>query len=746
MGISMYAFIVSSAKFLVFFAIWLSFLVAFIAYTKTAVGRFWPQFVQVGTFVDINDGSKDLSPVLVSRAAELSRPVSLDALFEVKVPPITRNFGAKDDLKFLDDVKLSLQGVDVPSIIRAALNALPDDHYTITAKAGNAGAAGPVLNMEFMSPSGDRKSWLLHAESPPPGAAAPSAAATTSQVIDRAIYTIWYHMYYDPKGLRWRKDLEANFTSARTLEAYYGGQQRLASYQRSFQAGDLDGAEKEFRLLSSEMPQFVPGWMFLGIALLENRRERDAIRAFDRVQQLLAPAPGGALAAAATATDRQTALQARLFTAKALFQMYDWADNHAALRMLEGMLGDIPSARPDGMTRQAFYDLSKIRFSVLYQTANTIGHDLILLNEANFVDALTGPSAAAAQASAPASISLAVERQTVLRDHENAVRNTTDPVQLAAAKALRRADFAEQMKVIFDKQQALIAEAEKALSDISAFVNDDTVPAAEQLNKEEWEHTRAGLTGDLRNADGYARFRYALRHEPDDGRFREQCKAALASLVEAQTARPNEYTILQNLGVIYGDPRYDPDGKELDTAQALFERSLQLKERDYYGHQKLATLAIRQAYERGVEFYGLEAIKTAITHAERARELRPGQGTIMALLAQLYTLKWSKGSEQQDTAPLIEASLALAGKGEPASSLHLRTAQLQWQLARLRASTGGDFDKAKTALLATLQLAQTDAAGDPGWEARDLLARTTSLSARLQNLGAEDRATPRWAN
>ena len=68
MGLPMYAFIVGSAKFLVFFTIWLSFLVAFITYTKTAVGRFWPQFVQIGTFADINDGSKDVSPVLVSRA------------------------------------------------------------------------------------------------------------------------------------------------------------------------------------------------------------------------------------------------------------------------------------------------------------------------------------------------------------------------------------------------------------------------------------------------------------------------------------------------------------------------------------------------------------------------------------------------------------------------------------------------------------------------------------------------------
>src|SRR6202020_3480471 len=105
----------------------------------------------------------------------------LDALFEVRVPPISNNFGAKDDLKFLDDAKLSLQGVDVPAVIRSLINALPDDHYTITAKPGNAGPAGPVLSMEFKAPSGgSNKSWLLRIEPPVAGAAAPPAAATTS--------------------------------------------------------------------------------------------------------------------------------------------------------------------------------------------------------------------------------------------------------------------------------------------------------------------------------------------------------------------------------------------------------------------------------------------------------------------------------------------------------------------------------------------------------------------------------------
>ena len=238
-----------------------------------------------------------------------------------------------------------------------------------------------------------------------------------------------------------------------------------------------------------------------------------------------------------------------------------------------------------------------------------------------------------------------------------------------------------------------------------------------------------------------------LLHEPDDGRYREQCKAALASLIEAQAVRPNEYTILQNMGVIYGDPRYDPDGKELDTARTLFDRSLEIKARDYYGYQKLATLAIRQAYKWGVEFFSLDATKAAIVQAEKARELRPGEGTIISLLAQLYTLKWSKGNRPAGSGVAGRGSVGAGGKRRTRDSISCADRSTPMAAnAASRVSTGGDFDKAKTALLATLQIAQTDAAGDPRWEARDLLARTTSLSAKLQNLGAEDRATLRWPN
>jgi hypothetical protein len=744
----MFASFAGIIKFVLLATLWLFFLAAFVLYTKSMIDRFSSK-VMIGAFADINDGSKDLSPYLISRAAELSRPVSLDALYEVKVPPIVDNFGAKDDLKFLDDVKLSFQGVDVPGVVRSFFSILPDDQYVISAKPANVGASGPALQMELKAPSDDHRSWLLRAERPVPGGTTPPpAAATTSQIVDRAIYTIWYHMYYDPKGLRRRENLEANFTSARALEAYYGGQQRLVSYQHTFEPGDLDDAEKEFRLLISEMPQFVPGLMLLGTTLLEKRSEADAIRIFERAQRLLAP--NKTLPSDATAADRKTWLQARLFVAVARLQMYGWQHNHDALRILEGIIPDIPDTLTEALNRRNLYDYRNIRFSVLSQIAHTVGHDLVLLNETNFVDALTEPpdSLTPARPTVPISVRpVDPARQETLRLHENAVRNAANEGQLALAKRDRVKDFGEEIDRIFAKQQQLKKNAQNFLALIDGLVDERTKPP-DELNKEEWKRVKARYLGDLQNADGYARFRYAQARALSDREFGDSCQTALLQLTEALAARPNEYTIIQNLALIYTDPRFDPTGNEIETARALFSRSLEIKPRDYYGYQQLATLAIRQAYQWGPEFISLDAVKAAITQAEKARQLRPDEGTVYALLAQLYVLKWSKttGNDQLEPAALVEASLAAAQRFG-ANSIHIRMARLQWQLTRLRASASKDeFDKAKPKVLADLDIAQSEVKGNPRWRAADLSARAKQLLAQLKTLHFEDRFSLKWLN
>ena len=741
-------FAVDLAKFLLLLAIWLVVGLGFLAYTKTAIGRYWPttgvagriwpRTVHIGTFADINDNTKDVSAAVIRRAEELTRPVTLDALFEVRVPPIPNSFTVNDELKFLDNTKLTFQGIDVPSVVRAFVDLLPDDDYSITAKSSNMGGDGPVLNLEFRGPRNSSRSWPIRGDFAVGGAA--SSATIASQVIDRAIYTTWYYMYYDPKGLkRLGDELEANFTSPRALEAYYGGQQRLLSYQRSFQASDLDEAEKAFRLLNSEMPRFMPGWMLLGLTLLEKRNERDAIRAFKRAQELLA-SPTGVLPPTASESERKNWIQVHLYNAVALLQMYDWKDNHDALRILEAVRADIPKVQ-DKLKLKDFYEFRKLQFSVEFQIAHIVGHDLTLLDEDNFVKALLDSPNTSSKV--PTSLGEPdPKHHKELRDHDGAVRGATVE-QIDAARKLRGEDFNREITRVFNKQRDALQEAGNILKEIDALVN--AAPAKERLDVEEWKRTRERSVADLQNADGYAQYRYAQRRAANDEEFHKLCTEALAKLSYAQSIRPNEYTIIQNIGLIYSDPRFDPGATELETTRALFARSLEIKSRDFFGYQKLAALTVRQAYQWGLEFLSLDAIKAAIVQAEKARELRPGSGTTFLLLAQLYTLKWSKTAtaDQAEVASLVEASLALA-EGR-ASRIHFLLAELQWRLVQLRATTKKEeFDDASPKFLAKLSIAKTEAARSEHWDARDLADRATKLFDLAEKLEFEDRGTLRW--
>src|SRR6266478_1105242 len=111
-------------------------------------------------------------------------------------------------------------------------------------------------------------------------------------------------------------------------------------------------------------------------------------------------------------------------------------------------------------------------------------------------------------------------------------------------------------------------------------------------------------------------------------------------------------------------------------------------------------------------------------------------------------LKWSKttGADQQESASIVEASLAAAQRPD-ADPIRLSAAQLQWQLARLRASASKEeLDKAKPKFLATLHTVELEASGNPRWDARNLVVRTKQLRAKVQTLEFEDRSALRWLN
>lgn len=262
------------------------FLVAAFAFAKIVLASaLAARSVQIGTFQDPQ--GHDVKSYLLARAEELADPVPLDTLFEVRVPPLQTGFGAKDDyLTFFNDVKINIQGVDVPAVIKALFAALPDDQAVVSAEVVG-GAGGSTVRMEWKEPSGKKKTWLLRSEK--------TADDATRDIVDQAIYKMFYYQQYEREAPR-APEKRGEFSSERTLTAYYSGQQSLAAYQRKHGRtdapsgqkpaddgqADLDQAEKQFRVLQQEMPNFIDGLMLLGITLWKRRASLRRSRSSNR--------------------------------------------------------------------------------------------------------------------------------------------------------------------------------------------------------------------------------------------------------------------------------------------------------------------------------------------------------------------------------------------------------------------------------------------------------------------------------
>jgi hypothetical protein len=723
----------SFSKFVVFFAAWLAILAVLVAYSNYIYTRlFGPTIVQVESVVvgGSDEAAENVAPYLVTRAKELSEPARLDALYEVQVPPLTNNFGTQDDLKFLSDLQIVIQGVEVRGLVRSFLGLFDLDRYTIAARLEkNTQSPSKALLVEWRKPSGEKQSWLVRV-SPEADKYKPEETAIANKLLlDRAIYSLMYFMYFDPAGpTEWRKPVSTQrerFPNARALEAYYAGQQRLKAYLRSSQPEELVAAEREFRLLQQEMPLFTDGLMLLGLTLSEKRDEMEAISVYDRVEQRLRDSPP------ADFISKKTLFQARLFKAIAYRKLYQPEHLHQSIRELDELKTDIGAVLKGKIEAKDKFDFDKILATVLAEKATGLGYYQILLFHENFVKALVSPEAP----------------DGVRQDGNDA--NRLNQIDQDADKSLagwnaRFAELLEQLRRIHKLHTDTLVVAEKALNDIKP---------PEDLSAElkaAWLEDKNKIVSVLRNAKGYARFRHAQvndAYDPksDDAAFLKHCHEALASLNEADAAQPNHYLVLQNLALIYGDPRFDPSGNYIPTAQRLFKRSVDIKQDDYFGHQNLALLAIRQIFSTGVEFAKPDWVNGGINSAEKSRDLRPNNWVALTTLAQLYALRWVQAPSDRKAADeeLFEAAVAAAEQAR-ANPLRILLVRLQWNFLRLRAATTEQFVDRKTKLLRHLHETREQAERYPTWEGRRLLQIETELTQSVQNADFDRRFGIRW--
>jgi hypothetical protein len=228
----------------------------------------------------------------------------------------------------------------------------------------------------------------------------------------------------------------------------------------------------------------------------------------------------------------------------------------------------------------------------------------------------------------------------------------------------------------------------------------------------------------------------------------KECERARLKLQEAYAVHQNDYAILLNLGLVYADPRCDPENQYMQFSREFLTQSVQIKPSDYYGHQQLARLGIRETYTWGPDLTTAELVNDAVKSAEQARRLRPNDGTIFALLAQTYILQWAKSTDaaqRKELEPKIEASITQAEKYK-ATPVHLATVRAQWLLQQVRFAEGDQLKELKSQLVAELDKASEVAKDEHSWYGRQLQRDATKLKKVISGLVDAKRERLNWPN
>lgn len=358
----------------------------------------------------------------------------------------------------------------------------------------------------------------------------------------------------------------------------------------------------------------------------------------------------------------------------------------------------------------------RLEVSARSELVSAIGHYQVLLHADSFIPALTDQTA-------PASVKLTNDE---LKESSQAVSGA--------------------------ERHALLAKVRERLFKLHNEKNDNARLAIENLGKlmdkdAGWLSERTRYLSQVRNAHGYAVYRFA-KALADDAKFRELCKEAITELREAEAYQPQNYAILQNLAIVLLDSRYDKTGRNLDESRRLLEQSVVLKPRDYYGYQLLAQAILRKADLWAPETMSLDEAKKAVTHAEKARSLRPFGTSIWPIVIETYALQWELAPSTDR--PAIDAQIQTAlgsAKRLGAPRVLLQQARIRWLVAQIRHTTGDtEFVKNKEQLVKGL--AELDAAlkeSAPTWDNQEIRRRYDALAKALKNASYENRKEIAWA-
>lgn len=590
-------------------------------------------------------------------------------------------------LESLKDVEFKVGGVDVGGIVKNLAKMLTPSPTTITGTLMTySDSISLTIVLHDPSSSAPDKFWTV--TSLANGTLSePSRKAVVESLIDRSLFKIAVDLRKDRATT---DDSQPN--TGDELADLHLGRRHLDEYYRTGSDDQLKHALEHFRELAKKRPHYIDGLMLLGAALHENRQAEEAVATFDQIVKRVRPR-------AAAPGEDQFRFQRQLFDAwfmqgSANLFRYEWDSALAAIAdfsNLSAEIGTVLLQKVDNPDHERYCQMMQVRAEL--EASHAYGHLL-----------------------------------AYLRDSSRAQND-----KLASSLKLPKGRIAGDS---YEMRLKLADACHKKAADIRAKV----APRLEKLD-DQW---RTDLEAHLSEVSGYADYRQAYWVAPGhDDEYRKKCTQAIQSLKVAEQVRISDYyALLQNLGMIYLDRRYDPSGELLSVAEKYFKKSVALKPSDYYGNEQLATAAARRAAHSGDDERNT-AVATGIELMGAAIAARPNcdtcrQTAFVIRLIGLQQFRPQADVHKSKYKALVREFETTSGTGKTARVELLR---LFFGAEEIMGTPEAGFLSARVALLAKIEeFKKRHAAGqNESWEAAELIVAAQKLADQLGPLAYADR-------
>ncbi len=639
---------------------------------------------------------------LLARSALLFSSSAADPFYNMPLPEIPFEVDRPaQDLVPLDSFSAKIGTLDLGPILKS-LKSLVQSPTAILKGSLKPDLKELTLTLEHAGKS--TKSWIIRDEAPPGPDS--KSAANVSHLLDQAAAELAYYLMRRPGRSSEPLPEQIRDMSARVFAAYFRGRLYLNRYASTGRDIDLSSAEDQFRIVQAEEPDNIDALLYLGSVLTERRNEAEAVWMFRRaIRQLDKEAEK-------TDENTKSRYQARLYLATSLRKHFGWGENHQAVnglttlvRDLEKRLG-IKNGEPVPRLEDARKPLARILAYSYIELAHALSHYLTYMRPWNIKKRFSDEN---------------IPEVFKINEKFKTARDKADKDQ---------SSFVSVAQQIFELHETYLAKAKK----LEAPLRDSsTIRRNEEANFE----------SRFENAKGYAKLRLAQRTLDDDAAFKKAVDEALEHFNAANVARPNSYQVVQNVAVVYTEPRYDRSIWALEHARRLFSRSVKLKSQDYYSHESLAIIETLRAEVLGTHGTSDERLQQGLKHVEELAKLRGaslGEPNNVAHLTRRLWRKEKDASKRKAYKKTVDQAIQELKSFDRDDGVFYQVALIAWGVDELSAVDKEQYVAKREELVRFIELAM-DEQQDWSWEwqAKRFLEWAKAVKTLLEEPAKDDR-------